>query len=132
MNELTQTENNSPKLDNDMENNQEASYSKKNYDERKSWAIVKFESDIEDDLEGFIDLVPTSWISNTNALCWYPMHQHKATIEKLAKKCVAVDTKWQCFSMKMIEEGIGMYMQIHYTTLMIIIYVNFKFHYERP
>lgn len=55
MNELTQTENNSPKLDNDMENNQEASYSKKNYDERKSWAIVKFESDIEDDLEGFID-----------------------------------------------------------------------------
>ncbi|XP_067206932.1 uncharacterized protein [Linepithema humile] len=107
MNEPTQTENNSSKLDNDMKSNQEAS--KKSYDGKKSWAIVEFESDTEDDLEGFIDLVPTLWISSTNALCWYPMHQHKATIEKLAKKCVAVDTKWKCFSMKMIQEGIEDY-----------------------
>jgi len=68
---------------------------------------VQFDDCPEADIEEFMDLVPTAWISSRNSLCWYPMALHKSTVQKLAKNCEEVDPKWDCFSMKIIEDGIG-------------------------
>jgi len=76
-------------------------------DEIKMWAIVQFDDCPEADIEEFMDLVPTAWISSRNSLCWHPMALHKSTVQKLAKNCEEVDPKWDCFSMKIMEDGIG-------------------------
>jgi len=76
-------------------------------DEMKMWAIVQFDDCPEADIEEFMDLVPTAWISSRNSLCWYPMALHKSTVQKLPKNCEKVDPKWDYFSMKIMEDGIG-------------------------
>lgn len=78
-------------------------------DEIKIWAIVEFDALEEHDLEGFIDLVPSRWITSGKRLCWYPMNHHKSSIEKLAKICGEVDPKWDCFPITIIENGIDNY-----------------------
>lgn len=71
------------------------------------WSIVQFESDDEDNVESFLDLIPSSWIMGMGSLCWYPIEEHKATIQKLMKQCAKADLQWNCFSIKKIHEGIG-------------------------
>lgn len=70
------------------------------------WFIVHFETDEEEDVEGFNDLIPSSWITTTGTLCWYPINEHQATIQKLVKQCAKVDSKWDCFSIRKIEVNI--------------------------
>lgn len=69
------------------------------------WSIVHFETDEEEEIEGFDDLIPSSWI--TGKLCWYPMQEHQATIQKLVKQCAKPNSKWNCFSITKIEVNIG-------------------------
>jgi len=76
-------------------------------DEMKMWAIVHFDNCPEADIEEFMDLVPITWISSRNSLCWYPMSLHKSTVQKLAKNCQKVDPKWNCFFIIIMEDGIG-------------------------
>lgn len=90
---------------NDTEIYQEAFY-KMRTDEVK-WSVIEFETDTEDNVERFKDLVPSAWISSNKKVCWYPMHDHKSTIKKLVKQCAQMNPKWNCFSMKIIEENIG-------------------------
>lgn len=71
------------------------------------WSIVHFETDEEENVEGFNDLIPSSWITTTGKLCWYPMDENQATIYKLVKQCAKVDPQWNCFSIKTIEKDIG-------------------------
>lgn len=78
-------------------------------DTDKKWTIIEFETDAEDKIERFQDLSPSKWISSNKTLSWYPMGCHKATIQKLAKQCAEADPKWDCFSIKVIEENIGTY-----------------------
>lgn len=35
------------------------------------------------------------------------MSEHKTTIQKLVKNCAKSDSKWNCFSIKKIQGGIG-------------------------
>lgn len=39
-----------------------------------SWSIVHFETDDENDMDGFDDLIPSSWISTLGTTCLYPMN----------------------------------------------------------
>lgn len=71
------------------------------------WSIVHFVTDDEEDIEGFNDLIPSSWITTTGTLCWYPMNEHQATTYKLVKQCAKANLKWNCFSVRKIEVNIG-------------------------
>lgn len=51
-----------------------------------AWSIVHFDTDNEDNLNGFYDLVPSSWISTLGTMCWYLMEKHQGTIQKLTKQ----------------------------------------------
>jgi len=95
-------------VSNDTETYQEASCEVRT-DEIKQWSILEFDTDTEDDVERFKDLVPSKWISSNKTLCWYPIREHKSTIQKLAKQCAEANPKWNCFSMKVIEENISMF-----------------------
>ncbi|XP_071574735.1 uncharacterized protein [Temnothorax nylanderi] len=95
-------------------------------DDVKEWSIVYFESDEEEDIEGFNDLIPSSWITNMGALSWYPMAEHKATIRKLVKQCVKADLKWNCFCTQKIQEGIENYDQGMKMLIKIAKYPNAK------
>lgn len=44
------------------------------------WSIVYFETDVEENIEGFNDLIPFSWITKGGTLGWYPMNEHQATL----------------------------------------------------
>ncbi|XP_011883633.1 PREDICTED: uncharacterized protein LOC105570796 [Vollenhovia emeryi] len=70
------------------------------------WSIVYFESDKEENIEGFNDLIPSSWITAKGALSWYPMNEHRGTIKKLVKQCGKPNLEWNCYSIKKIEESI--------------------------
>lgn len=70
------------------------------------WSIVHFDSDEEENVEGFSDLIPSSWITMNGTLSWYPMNEHKATIHRLVKQCANVSLDWNCFSIKKLQEGI--------------------------
>lgn len=85
-------------------------------DNMAKWSIVHFETDEEENIEGFNDLIPSSWIMTMGTLCWYPMKQHQATIHKLVKQCATANPKWNCFSVKIIEEGIGKFHVIIFHT----------------
>lgn len=39
-------------------------------DDVGKWSIVHFETDEEEDVEGFNDLIPSSWITTMGILCW--------------------------------------------------------------
>ncbi|XP_077272829.1 uncharacterized protein LOC143903250 [Temnothorax americanus] len=80
-------------------------------DDVAKWSIVHFETDEEEDIESFNDLIPSLWITTTGTFCWYPMTEHQATVQKLVKQCAKVNSEWNCFSIKTIEEGIGKYDQ---------------------
>lgn len=71
------------------------------------WSIVHFESDEEENVEGFSDLVPSSWITAKGTLSWFPINEHRGTINKLVKQCTKPKPEWNCFSIKKIEESIG-------------------------
>lgn len=71
------------------------------------WSIVYFESDEEDCVDSFNDLIPSSWIATQGSLCSYPMNEHKSTIQKLVKQCATANVEWNYFTIKKIEEGIG-------------------------
>lgn len=71
------------------------------------WSIVHFESDEEEIVEGFSDLVPSSWITARGTLSWFPINEHRGTINKLVKQCTKPKPEWNCFSIKKIEENIG-------------------------
>lgn len=73
-------------------------------DDGVEWSIVYFETDEDEDIEGFNDLIPSSWIIRARSLCWYPMNEHQATLQKYVKQCVKADTNWNCYSIKKIEE----------------------------
>ncbi|XP_067213604.1 uncharacterized protein [Linepithema humile] len=73
------------------------------------WSIVHFESDEEDNVEGFNDLIPSSWITTMGTLSWYPINEHKGTIHKLVKQCAKANPEWNCFSIRKIEQGIENY-----------------------
>ncbi|XP_018365077.1 PREDICTED: uncharacterized protein LOC108762533 [Trachymyrmex cornetzi] len=73
------------------------------------WSIVYFESDEEENVEGFSDLIPSSWITMMGTHSWYPMNEHKTTIHKLVKHCTKANPKWNCFSIKKTQESIGNY-----------------------
>lgn len=38
------------------------------------WSIVHFDTDIEENIESFNDLIPSSWITKRERLCFYPMN----------------------------------------------------------
>ncbi|XP_067211579.1 uncharacterized protein [Linepithema humile] len=78
-------------------------------DDIAQWFVVYFESDEEEDIESFNDLIPSSWITSSGTLSWYPMNEHQATIHKLVKQCAKPNLKWNCFSIKKIEENIENY-----------------------
>lgn len=82
-------------------------YWKKKSEDISAWSIVHFESVDED--ESFNDLIPSSWISNTGSLAWYPMNEHKESVQKLVKQCAKANSDWNCFPIKIIEEDIGKY-----------------------
>lgn len=63
------------------------SATKETIDNMREWSIVHFETDVEEDVESFNDLIPSSWITNSETLSWYPMSEHKATIQKRVKQC---------------------------------------------
>lgn len=73
------------------------------------WSIIHFDTDIEEDVDGFNDLIPSSWITKRGTLCWYPMNDHQSTIQKLVKQCAKPNLEWDLFSMKKIEENIDNY-----------------------
>lgn len=77
-----------------------------------SWAVVEFNEDVDCDIDRFIDLVPSVWILSSRTLCWYPMSHHKSTVGKLARSCENPDTKWDCFSMTIIEDNIGKFLTV--------------------
>lgn len=89
----------------------------------KVWALVEIDTLEEQDLEGFIDLVPSGWITSGKRFSWYPMGHHKSSIEKLAKMGGEADPKWDCFPMAIIEDGIGNFLQDPYS---YVIYLFFK------
>ncbi|XP_024893541.1 uncharacterized protein LOC112468549 [Temnothorax curvispinosus] len=80
-------------------------------DDVAKWSIVHFETDEDEDIESFNDLIPSSWITTTGTLCWYPMTEHQATVQKLVKQCAKANSEWNCFAIKTIEEDIGKYDQ---------------------
>lgn len=90
---------------NDTETSQEAS-SKMSTD-KVEWSILEFDTDVEDDIERFKDLVPSIWISSNKTVCWYPIYEHKSTIQKFSKQCEKVKPEWNCYSIKIIEENIS-------------------------
>lgn len=45
------------------------------------WSIVYFETNIETEIDGFHDLIPSSWITKGTS-CFYPMHENHAIICK--------------------------------------------------
>ena len=75
------------------------------------WSIIYFESDEEDNVESFNDLIPTTWITKEGSLCQYPMYEHKSTIQKLVKRCARANTSWNYFKIKKIEQGIGKFLK---------------------
>jgi hypothetical protein len=81
----------------------------------KKWSIVYFKSDEEEDIEDFHDLIPSSWITSSGTLSWYPMNEHQATIHKLVKQYAKPDSKWNCFSIKKIIENMGKYYEITFS-----------------
>ncbi|XP_011698265.1 PREDICTED: uncharacterized protein LOC105456142, partial [Wasmannia auropunctata] len=74
-----------------------------------AWSIVHFDTDDENNLDSFNDLVPSSWISTLGTMCWYPMNKHQGTIQKLVKQCAKLNSEWDCFPIRKIEEGIENY-----------------------
>lgn len=81
-------------------------------DNMTEWSIVHFETDVEEDVESFNDLIPSSWITNSETLSWYPMNEHQATVQKLVKQCTKPYLDWNCFSIKKIEGNIGKFYEI--------------------
>lgn len=89
------------------------------------WSIVYFETDIEKEIDdGFYDLIPSSWITRGTS-CFYPMHENRAIICKLAKHCAKPDLKWNYFSIKKIEENIGKFYETRDNFLHIIFLLIF-------
>lgn len=86
------------------------------------WSIVHFDTDIEENIESFNDLILSSWITKRETLCLYPMNEHRATIQKLVKQCAQPNFECNLFSMKKIEE-IG---ELH-EMIFCIIFVLFCF-----
>jgi len=87
------------------------------------WSIIRFDTDIEEDVKGFNDLIPSSWITKRGTLCWYPMNDHQATIQKLVKQCTKPNFEWNRFSMKKIEENIGKLYMIFCIKFVLFFYI---------
>lgn len=81
------------------------------------YSIVLF---VEEGNGGVISLVPSSWISNCKLFCKWPVGQP----DSLIKSAIKPNSKWKSHRIKIIDEGIGKYVNKHSLSTILFMLVD--------